>query len=325
MQSYYESGLRPADDYELIRYAKSVFCGDGGLDVSEDAVDIAASNMRYSNSGRLFLALDDRALIEWAGHYLIYGSEFVMSLGMELAGERAGDVQRILKSAGTPTMFVLNAPTAQMTDSDLSQLAWYISTNQSTTASPEIIDFTIELDCVLPPACVLSHYHPTEVPDHHDHGILYEWPDPEIPARSTPRHAHRPDDPRTPEEISKDFCQRLGVPEHEFRLIIGRTVIDYDATKEIENRRKHGYSLESAAYLLQNILLPIDNRPMAISDAFEENGEVRHMVMGLDDQSKIVLFVTTMRPGEIVRVISFRRASEPERARFADLTGYHEA
>lgn len=324
MQSYYETGLRPADDYELIRYAKSIYCGDASLGVSEDEVDIVARNLKYSNSGRLFLALDDRALIERAGHYLIYGSEYVMALGIELAGERADDVQRILKSAGIPTMFVLNTPTARMTDSDLSQLAWFIGTNQSTTTGPEIIDFTIELDCALPPECVLSHYHPTEVPDHHNHGIPYEWPDPEIHACSTPSHENRQDDAGMPEEISRDFCQRLGVPEHEFRLIIGRTVIDYDATKELENRKKHGYSLESAASLLQDILLPVGDRPKAISDAFVEHGEVRHMIMGLEDERKVVIFVTTMRPGEIVRVLSFRRASGPERARFAALTGFHE-
>ena len=59
-----------------------------------------------------------------------------------------------------------------------------------------------------------------------------------------------------------------------------------------------------------------------ISDAFKEKGEVRHMHMSVDDCGDVVLMVTTMRPDETVRVISFRRASEEERERFRQNTGY---
>ena len=121
-----------------------------------------------------------------------------------------------------------------------------------------------------------------------------------------------------------EYHERLGIPEYEFRLIIGRTKIEYDEEKEEKNRRNHGYSLESAVYVLENILLPVDDRPMAISDAFNEGGEVRHMIMGLDDDGRVVFFATTMRPGEVIRIISFRRASTEERAQFRDLTGYFE-
>ncbi len=46
--------------------------------------------------------------------------------------------------------------------------------------------------------------------------------------------------------------------------------------------------------------------------------------MSVDDSGKVVLMVTTMRPAETVRVISFRRASEDERKKFWELTGYTE-
>jgi uncharacterized DUF497 family protein len=36
----------------------------------------------------------------------------------------------------------------------------------------------------------------------------------------------------------------------DFRLIIGSTQVDYDLAKEDTNRRKHGYSLESAVSFL---------------------------------------------------------------------------
>lgn len=122
-----------------------------------------------------------------------------------------------------------------------------------------------------------------------------------------------------------DFSERLGVADHGFRLVFGRTKIDYDPQKEAANRAKHGYSLESAVDLLQRILFPVDGRsPAMLSDPFEENGEVRHMHVGVADDGKVVFMVTTMRPDETVRVVSFRRANESERELFRSHTGYSE-
>lgn len=122
-----------------------------------------------------------------------------------------------------------------------------------------------------------------------------------------------------------DFHKILGIPEYEFRVIFGGTTVDYDPEKEDINRKKHGYSLESAVHLLDRIVLPVEpDKPHAVSDAFEENGEIRHMHMSVDDSGKVVLMVTTMRPNETVRVISFRRANDEERDKFMKLTGYVE-
>lgn len=117
----------------------------------------------------------------------------------------------------------------------------------------------------------------------------------------------------------------LGVPKWEFRVVFGRTRIDYDETKEYSNRQRHGYSLESAVSLLERMLLPIGAPPPCMtSDGFIEQGEIRHMHMGVDDGNRVVLMVTTMRPDEIVRIISFRRASATERDQFFNITGFRE-
>lgn len=120
-----------------------------------------------------------------------------------------------------------------------------------------------------------------------------------------------------------DIPDKLRIPSYEFRLVFGRTRIDYDRDKEASNRREHGCSLESAVHLLERLLLPIgENAPYAVSDPFTKNGEVRHMHMSVDDADEVVFMVTTMREDETVRVISFRRAHETERKRFRELTGY---
>ena len=77
--------------------------------------------------------------------------------------------------------------------------------------------------------------------------------------------------------------------------------------------------------MLKNLVSPVGQaRPHLISDSFLEMGEVRHMHLSVDDNSHVVLMVTTMRPNEFVRVISFRRAKTNEHELFARHTGYQE-
>ena len=122
-----------------------------------------------------------------------------------------------------------------------------------------------------------------------------------------------------------DIPSKLGIPDYEFRLVLGRTRIDYDQDKEENNRSKHGYSLESAVYLLERIMLPVIVQPQhAVTDPFMENGEVRHKHMSVNDDGKVVVIITTMREDETVRVISFRQAHKKERDEFRNLTGYSE-
>jgi uncharacterized DUF497 family protein len=121
------------------------------------------------------------------------------------------------------------------------------------------------------------------------------------------------------------IAYKLGIPDFEFRVVFGRTKIEYDPGKEQINREKHGYSLQSGVQQLERMIFPIGTPPPCVtSDAFLEGCEVRHQHMGVDDSGKIVIMVTTMRPGETVRLISFRRASFEERKVFGSLTGYQE-
>ena len=122
-----------------------------------------------------------------------------------------------------------------------------------------------------------------------------------------------------------DIPRRMGIPDWEFRVVLGTTKIDYDVDKEYSNREKHGYSLESAVSLLERVVFPFgESLPHMTSDGFMDGDEVRHMHMSVDDCGKVVLMVNTMRPHETVRIISFRRASESEREEFFRHTGFRE-
>lgn len=109
----------------------------------------------------------------------------------------------------------------------------------------------------------------------------------------------------------------------DFRLVIGSTRVDYDPIKEEINKKIHHYSLASAVHFLARLLLPVPQVPFITRDASTVE-ERRHEHMTVDDQGEVVFFVTTMRPGETVRVISLRRAHRTERDNFSALTGFKE-
>ena len=112
--------------------------------------------------------------------------------------------------------------------------------------------------------------------------------------------------------MKNDAKHRAPWNSTDFRLIIGRSKIDYDLKKEEANREKHGYSLESAVHFLEGMLLPLGRPPVATSYPIDYNGEIRYNHMTVDTSGKVVFFVTTMRPDETVRIISFRSASADE-------------
>lgn len=117
----------------------------------------------------------------------------------------------------------------------------------------------------------------------------------------------------------------VDVPDWEFRLVFGRTKIEFDPNKEQANRKKHGYSLESGVQQLERMVFPIGAPPPCMtSDGYYENGDVRHQHIGVDDSGKVIFMVTTMQPNETVRLISFRRASAEESECFRSMTGYTE-
>ena len=104
-------------------------------------------------------------------------------------------------------------------------------------------------------------------------------------------------------------------------MIIGATSVDYDESKEEQNRQKHGYSLSRALYLFERLVFPV-NPPLYMMRDVSTPHELRHEHLIVDDDGRVLQIVTTMRDSEVVRVISLRPASRQERKQFRALTGY---
>jgi hypothetical protein len=117
------------------------------------------------DTGRLYLVMDDRGLTNGAGHYLLYGSEWVQCvLGFE--------AHEALRRRGVPTILVVDLPLSMVSSHEREQLAgkmlqeWTrIKVNRPDWV-PEL-DFTFCLREAIPGAMVVAHFHPDVIRDHY--------------------------------------------------------------------------------------------------------------------------------------------------------------
>lgn len=116
LAQFYESGLRFLRAEEVENRARSIFLNGRSKYATEirlqQAIDeIEARKRSGARDGHLYFCANERDLITrsgGAGHYLIYGSEYLYCLGMRVTS--TSDAQKILKGIGRPTMFVCDIP-----------------------------------------------------------------------------------------------------------------------------------------------------------------------------------------------------------------------
>lgn len=84
----------------------------------------------------------------------------------------------------------------------------------------------------------------------------------------------------------------------------------WDQRKAAGNRRKHGVSFEEAATVFDD--------PFVLLMADVENGEPRIVAIGSSNDRRVLFVVSTDWEGEVVRIISARRATRKERQAYEE-------
>lgn len=163
--SYHENGIKLNSPSELAKEALSLLKIHPELKCLALSLEEKMNDPKFRNrdAGKLYLCLDDRNLINEAGHYLLYGSEWVQSaLGWE--------AHEILRTSGVPTIIIVKLPLAELHHNEVFELAKsllheWTRLKAECTFKPMLVDFSFELRKVVPSSWVLSHYHPAEVID----------------------------------------------------------------------------------------------------------------------------------------------------------------
>lgn len=86
---------------------------------------------------------------------------------------------------------------------------------------------------------------------------------------------------------------------------------EWDQRKESHNLKKHGISFEEAATVF------LDEHALLIADPEHSEDEDRFILLGLSTSLKLLVVVHCYRESdEVVRLITARRASRPERRQY---------
>lgn len=169
--SYLRAGIVRNDPRVLADEVRRLVREDDGLAFLRPCIEqlLQEFDSTERDTGKLYVVLDDRELVDGGGHYLLYGSEWMQCI----LGWGAHDT---LRRRGYPTIFTVDLPLSMTHSHDREQLAsvllqeWTRIKANKPDWVPEL-DFTFFLRDDIPSALIVSHRHPSEVRDPF-HGVM---------------------------------------------------------------------------------------------------------------------------------------------------------
>lgn len=175
---FYKHGLRFLRAEEIEDRARSIFL-NGQSHATEERLqqaidDIQARKLPGGREGHLYFCTNESSLITEngrSGHYLIYGSEYLYSLGIRTID--SWETKRLLKGIGRPTMLACDIPMTLMTSTTLREFAGIIIAHLFCELDKKLESYALSpsagsafgLSADLPAEHIVGHYHPRRVYD----------------------------------------------------------------------------------------------------------------------------------------------------------------
>ncbi len=173
IQSYYEKGVLPSielKDVQVDRF-RSIFLNGDFPELTEEMLQQSIEKVGPKDK-ELSLEMDDRFVIEYSGHYLIYGSEYLGNLVHNLPIENIDKYKSVLREIGRPTFIEINLPntTEYVYDDHIAfvinrMITEWTSCLAYSTTEPSTFELVVELSKPLPPEHIYSHSYPTKITD----------------------------------------------------------------------------------------------------------------------------------------------------------------
>uniref|UniRef100_Q07NU6 Uncharacterized protein n=1 Tax=Rhodopseudomonas palustris (strain BisA53) TaxID=316055 RepID=Q07NU6_RHOP5 len=165
--SYFREGLLTHNRERLKARVLTIIEAHQELHYFRSELDRAIAEVGNElDHGKAYVILSDEAMLRDSAHYLIHGSEWIMSLFDERG-------RRILRGLGVPTFIEIDLPTAMTHSDDRDQLAramlmeWTrLACNGHEWSAPIDLSFMLIRD--VPPECIVGHTHPARMTDPHD-------------------------------------------------------------------------------------------------------------------------------------------------------------
>nr|WP_319382362.1 hypothetical protein [uncultured Roseibium sp.] len=168
---FFETGLIPLDPDHIHARARKIFLNGTFPELSDAYLEAAIKAVGAgTRAGRVWFEGNERLLVEHAGHYMLYGSEYLTAIAANMRGTR--DYRRVLKEIDQPVVLICDVPLDLMSDHMLEEF----SGSALEMVFQELMDgaeFCPErmrgaAFCIreaLPAECVIGYYHPTLLKD----------------------------------------------------------------------------------------------------------------------------------------------------------------
>ncbi|MDJ0448824.1 hypothetical protein [Methylocystis sp. JR02] len=171
---YFREGLHLHDRDAMTQRLTAIVEKNDELAWMRSRLDDAIAEINSTlDIGCLYVVADDTALLEYAAHYLIYGSEWITAV--------LGYGRRALLKTGVPTLIEVDLPLRVTTPDTRVEFARKMlgewtrrACNLPDWHAP--IDFSFCLRENIPPAWVVGHSHPAQLRDPLERQKLYQSP-----------------------------------------------------------------------------------------------------------------------------------------------------
>lgn len=180
--SFHEEGIRLNDPSVLADQVRAIVNEEPELKIDKARVESLLSKFDSwdRDTNRLYLSVDERGLIDDAGHYLLYGSEWIQCV-------LGWGAHRVMRKRGVPTIIDVRLPLrtqSRQTRNELASKILHEWTRLTVDHESEVwkIDFSFILRDSIPASWVISHHHPTYVNDPFYQRIRRTTQDPWCPA-----------------------------------------------------------------------------------------------------------------------------------------------
>lgn len=179
LSQFYRLGLKPLSAAEIEDRARAIFLNGQLEGATEERLQRAIEELDARGSaggreGRLYCCAREDDLFSCAGragHYLIYGSEYLFCLGIRMISR--AETKRVLSAIGSPTLFVCDIPMSLIRPCTLDEFAGLIleflfcelvEELEAHALSPGA-GAALSLTEALPAECIIGHYHPATIFD----------------------------------------------------------------------------------------------------------------------------------------------------------------
>lgn len=176
VRSYYEKGFLGQDNSYILERFREIYA-----DQEKEDIELAIAQLHergIAESGKTWFLANDKTLINECGHYIIQGSEYLMSLAVILGSSRTGEhLWMRLRDIGVPTVFEVNIPAAMVPPEQLLHTAKLVLSEWGQLVAKRPLGGGDEPCYVIrgniPSEYIYGHSHPSRLRDPHKGHSIY--------------------------------------------------------------------------------------------------------------------------------------------------------